>query len=148
MLVQLRAGLSEHPSVYELGLCNRTEADGLAVPRASLLAAGLMRERLAGIYTETDDALFAHLARAHAAEALRLEPSAAAGLAGPLRLVRSAAGRAWLAEQGLLSQLPQATHLVWTTGGALLPDAEFAQFLERGKAIIQRQAQGEPHDNH
>lgn len=148
MLVQLRAGVSEHPSVYELGLSNRTEADGLAVPRASLLAAGLMRERLAGIYTVTDDALFAHLAHAHAAEGLRLEPSAAAGLAGPLRLVRTAAGRAWLAEQGLPSQLSQATHLAWTTGGALLPDAEFAQFLERGEAIIQSQAQGEPHDNH
>jgi D-serine dehydratase len=148
MLVQLRAGMAQHPSVYDFGLNNRTEADGLAVPRASLLAAALMRERLAGVYTVTDDALFAHLARAHAAEGLRLEPSAAAGLAGPLRLVRSAAGRAWLAEQGLLSQLPQATHLAWTTGGALLPDAEFAQFLERGEAVIHRQAQGEPHDKH
>jgi D-serine dehydratase len=36
-------GLEAHPSVYELGLNNQTEADGLAVPRASELAADVVR---------------------------------------------------------------------------------------------------------
>lgn len=135
MLLQLRAGLGTEPSVYGMGLTNRTEADGLAVAQASRLAAGLMRERLSGVYTVDDATLFQHLVRAHEAEGLRIEPSAAAGLEGPLRLTHSAVGRAWLAHTGLLAQLPQATHVAWTTGGSLLPDAEFGQFVARGRGL-------------
>lgn len=136
MLLQLRAGRGAHPSVYDIGLTNRTEADGLAVAQASRLAAELMRERLSGVYTVDDAALFAHLARAFDAEGLRLEPSAAAALAGPLQLTQSAAGRAWLAHTGLLAHLPRATHIAWTTGGSLLPDAEFHAHLARGRALV------------
>lgn len=136
MLLQLRAGLEAAASVYDMGLANRTEADGLAVAQASHLAAGLMRERLVGVFTVDDATLFMHLARAHDAEDLRIEPSAAAGLEGPLRLTQSAAGRAWLAQTGLLAHLPRATHVAWTTGGSLLPDSEFQQFLTRGHALL------------
>lgn len=135
MLLQLRAGLAASPSVYGIGLTNRTEADGLAVAQASRLAAGLMHERLAGAYTVDDATLLRHLALAHDTLGLRIEPSAAAGLGGAQRLTHSAAGRAWLAHTGLLAQLPRATHVAWTTGGALLPDAEFDAFLARGRAL-------------
>ncbi|MGP1630112.1 MAG: D-serine ammonia-lyase, partial [Giesbergeria sp.] len=136
MLLQLRAGLGAEPSVYDIGLTNRTEADGLAVAQASRLAASLMQGRLAGVYTVDDAALFMHLARAHGTQGLRIEPSAAAALDGPLRVTQSAAGRAWLAQTGLLAHLPHATHVAWTTGGSLLPDAEFQQFLARGHALL------------
>lgn len=136
MLLQLRAGPKADVSVYDLGLTNRTEADGLAVAQASRLAAGLMHTRLAGCYTATDASLLRDLVRAHASEGLRLEPSAAAGLQGPQRLTQSGAGRNWLADRGLLTHLPRATHVAWTTGGALLPDAEFDDFLRRGRASL------------
>lgn len=106
MLLQLRAGVDTEASVYDIGLTNQTEADGLAVAQASRLAAGLMRERLAGIYTVEDAALFQHLARVHAAEGLRIEPSAAAALEGPTRLTQSAMGRAWLAVHPLATHHP------------------------------------------
>lgn len=94
-----------------------------------------MGRQVSGVYTVDDATLFQHLVRAHEAEGLRIEPSSAAGLEGPLRLTHSAVGRAWLAQTGLLARLPQATHVAWTTGGSLLPDAEFGQFVARGRGL-------------
>ena len=140
-LLQMLAGtpaceaLSANPSVYELGLSNRTDADGLAVPRASELAAALVRPLLAGVYTVDDDLLFQHLRLAATTQALRIEPSAAAGLSGPQMLRDSAAGQRYLARHGLQAQMAGATHIAWTTGGLFVPDDEYAGFLARGEAL-------------
>lgn len=133
-LVQMLAGAHDNPSVYDWGLTNQTEADGLAVPRASLLAASLMHPLLSGVYTVQDATLFQHLAWAHDTEGLRIEPSAAAGFSGPGMLTGTLAGRAWLRAQGLEAHLPRATHLAWTTGGLFVPEAEYDVFLQRGRA--------------
>jgi D-serine dehydratase len=118
-LAHLLSPEGSHCSVYDYGLTNRTEADGLAVPRASLLAAGVMRSILAGVFTVADATLFEHLALAQRTEGLRIEPSAAAGFSGPLKL------------QGSPLAGPDTTHVVWTTGGSLVPDAQSAEFLAR-----------------
>jgi len=133
-LAQMLAGPHDHPSVYDWGLSNQTEADGLAVPRASLLAATLMQPLISGVFTVQDATLFQHLAWAHDTEGLRIEPSAAAGFSGPGMLTGTLAGRAWLRAQGLEAHLPRATHLAWTTGGLFVPDAEYDGFLQRGRA--------------
>jgi D-serine dehydratase len=119
-------------SIYDIGLNNQTEADGLAVPRASELAADAMRHLLSGAYTVTDALLVQGVSLAWKSQGLRLEASAAAGIAGPLALVASEPGRAWLEAMQLTSHLPAATHLAWTTGGAQLPQAEFAALCARG----------------
>ncbi|MBS0392734.1 MAG: D-serine ammonia-lyase [Proteobacteria bacterium] len=134
-LLQMMAGQGAHPSVYDWGLSNRTEADGLAVPRASLPAAELMGPLLSGCFTVQDDDLFRQLVQVLDATGERIEPSAAAGLGGPAMLMESDAGRAWLAAQGLLAHLPQATHLVWTTGGLFVPDEEYQRFVQRGRSL-------------
>ena len=134
-MLQMMAGQGQHPSVYDWGLTNQTEADGLAVPRASLPAAELMVPLLSGCFTVTDDELFCQLVRVLDATGERIEPSAAAGLGGPAMLTGSAAGRAWLAAQGLQQHLAQATHLVWTTGGLFVPPEEFERFVQRGRAL-------------
>lgn len=133
-LAQMLAGPHDHPSVYDWGLSNQTEADGLAVPRASLLAASLMHPLLSGVFTVQDATLFQHLAWAHDTEGLRIEPSAAAGFSGPCMLTGTPEGRAWLRAQGLEAHLPRATHLAWTTGGLFVPDSEYDLFLQRGRA--------------
>ncbi|CAG9169181.1 D-serine ammonia-lyase [Cupriavidus pampae] len=130
--------LAPGKSVYDYGLDNRTEADGLAVPRASDLAAAAMAPILAGGYTVADETLFLDLHRLRVSEGMHIEPSAAAGFSGPRMLTRSAAGQAWLAETGLTAALPQATHLVWTTGGLFVPPEAYAEFAERGAAIAVR----------
>jgi len=128
-------GLPVPPSVYDIGLNNQTEADGLAVPRASDLAYAAVGGTLAGAYTVADDTLYADLARLHDTEGLRIEPSAAAGFDGPRHLLGSTAGQDWLRTQGLLPHMARATHLAWTTGGLFVPAEEYERFLRRGHTL-------------
>lgn len=134
-LIEMMAAPGSHPSVYDLGLNNRTEADGLAVPRASELAATVMRPVLSGVFTVEDDTLFRHLHLAADTAQLRLEPSAAAGFSGPAALQQSHAGQQYLAQHGLQGCMHQATHVVWTTGGLFVPDVEYARFAACGAAL-------------
>jgi D-serine dehydratase len=118
-LVHMLAPEGSRACIYDFGLTNQTEADGLAVPRASQLAADVMRERLAGVFTVEDQTLFDHLALAMATEGLRMEPSAAAGFSGPGHL------------RGSALACPGASHVVWTTGGLLVPQEQYQAFLQR-----------------
>ena len=129
-------GLEAHPSVYELGLNNQTEADGLAVPRASELAADVVRGFLGGVFTVEDETLFRHLCLLKDREGLQIEPSAAAGFSGPRALLESVAGQDYLQRQKLLPHMANATHIVWTTGGLFVPDEEYARFLARGRELL------------
>jgi D-serine dehydratase len=132
MLVQLATEGDEPVSVYDVGLDNLTAADGLAVATASPLAAGLMRKRLSGIFTVGDEELFRCLYRLERMEGIRVEPSAAACIPGPERLLNSPAGHAYLQQHGLEQRLATSTHLLWTTGGSLVPEEEYARFHARG----------------
>ncbi len=124
-------------SVYDVGLDNRTDADGLAVPQASELAVALMRPLLSGILTATDDTMFRDLYHVQCAENIKIEPSAAAGFSGPRMLLQTTAGQEYLATHGLQDVMQQANHIVWTTGGLFVPDEEYAAFLERGRRLTQ-----------
>jgi len=134
MLQMMVGAAGGNPSVYEAGLSNRTEADGLAVPRASLLAAWVMRTLLSGVFTVEDDTLFRHLHLAAVTQGLRIEPSAAAGFSGPSMLLETQRGRDYLRQHGLEQHLPDAAHLVWTTGGLFVPEDEYQRFFKRGEA--------------
>jgi D-serine dehydratase len=117
MLVQLASGSPEPLSVYDIGRSNRTVQDGLAVASASLFAATMIRHLVGGVVTVSDSASLAWLRRAWSEAGMRLEPSAAAALAAVMPW-RSASGGP-----------PAGTHVVWTTGGGLLPDPVFQRLL-------------------
>jgi D-serine dehydratase len=120
MLMRLMSHLPPEASVYDIGLDNRTEADGLAVSRASELVVSLVAEQVKGAFTVSDDEMFRWVARAWREEGLRLEPSAAAGFPGALHHVWSLPG------------VEAATHVIWTTGGSRVPEEEYAAMLRRG----------------
>jgi D-serine dehydratase len=122
MLMRLMSHLPPEASVYDIGLDNRTEADGLAVARASELVVSAVGQHVKGAFTVTDDEMFRWLALAHREENLRLEPSAATGFAGALQHVWSLA----------LPEMAQATHIVWTTGGSMVPKEQYQEMLQRG----------------
>lgn len=140
MLVQLASDRSTPLSVYDIGLDNRTEADGLAVGLASPLVAPLMRDMLAGVFSVADERLFVDALRFHETEGVLIEPSAAAGFSGPNWLLRSEAGQAFLARHSLDRNLAEATHVLWSTGGSLVPAAEHQRFQEQGRALMQADA--------
>ncbi|WP_150299085.1 D-serine ammonia-lyase [Pseudomonas profundi] len=127
VLMQLASGLESPLSVYDIGLDNRTLADGLAVGQASLLATACMQDRLAGVFTVRDDALREYLALAGKLLGEKLEPSATAGFAGPGWLSDSTAGREWCAAHKV--DPANATHVLWSTGGGLVPESVYQRWL-------------------
>jgi D-serine dehydratase len=120
MLVALATGLRQ--SVYAVGLDNGTIADGLAVPTASELALELIGSRIDASVAVPDHAMVAWVRRLWREDRLRLEPSGAAGFAAVARFLGARERRG---DRSLLG----ATHVVWTTGGSLLPDAEFVSLI-------------------
>ncbi|RTZ43218.1 D-serine ammonia-lyase [Candidimonas sp. SYP-B2681] len=135
-------------TVYDVGLDNVTQADGLAVPAASALAISEMRPLLSGIATTSDDTMFADLAWLHEQENIRIEPSAAAAFSGPRMLLETEAGQSYLSQQSLLPHMKHANHIVWTTGGLFVPDDEYAGFLDRGKSVIREKFGHQKNSNH
>ncbi|ANT63514.1 D-serine ammonia-lyase (plasmid) [Salipiger sp. CCB-MM3] len=133
-LVQMREGLGRETSVYELGLSNRTEADGMAVATMSQLVAERMQRRLAGVFTVGDDDLFRWLALAET-KGLRLEPSAASGFGGPQMLMNTHEGRAFRAMHMPTVDPARAVHVIWTTGGAFVPEEQYQGFVAKGRAL-------------
>ncbi|MBI1494394.1 D-serine ammonia-lyase [Halocynthiibacter styelae] len=135
-LVQLAAGLTKQVNVYDIGLTNKTEADGMAVAEISWFIAQVMHPLLSGVYTVDDNDLFRWLALAHDHAGLQLEPSAAACLAGPGVINSTPEGQGYLTAHHLQNHMPNATHVMWTTGGSFVPDAEFQDFLSKGKTLL------------
>ena len=65
-------------------------------------------------------------------EGIALEPSAAAGLSGIIRLYQSLAGQQYIAEQKLTQKINQKPlYLVWATGGSLVPTDEMNRYLQK-----------------
>ncbi|MBF8668264.1 D-serine ammonia-lyase [Pseudomonas putida] len=135
-LIKMMSGSSEQVSVYDVGLNNKTEADGIAAPRMSEFVAEVMKPLLSGVFTVVDDDLFRWLWIAQTQQSIRLEPSATAGFAGPEFIVNSPQGHAYLEQHGLREKIANATHVVWTTGGAFVPEEQFTKFMERGASLV------------
>lgn len=138
-LVQLASGADTPVSVYDIGLDNRTEADGLAVGQASELVAALMKPQLGGVFTVSDDELYLNLIALKDTQGVEVEPSAAAAVSGPGWL-DSAAGRAYV--QGM--DMSEATHVIWATGGSLVPAEALRGFQEHARGLSRAGAALDP----
>ncbi|MET0338204.1 MAG: D-serine ammonia-lyase [Caulobacter sp.] len=123
-LAAMGAGGGKPLPVYALGLDNRTLADGLAVPVASALVLEAVGEAIDACVAVSDEAMIAGVREAHSLAGLRLEPSAAAGLAAIEPLMEALTGR-----PALRARVEGGIHVVWTTGGSQLPQSEFDRLL-------------------
>lgn len=122
MMLGMATGLHNAVSVNDFGVENRTIADGLAVGRASGFVGGLMYPFMDGCYSVSDERMSALLKMIKDTENIKLEPSALAGMFGPVMLSQKLGG------------LPFGYHLVWATGGSMVPDAEYEKYYKEGEA--------------
>ncbi len=130
MLVGMATGLHSAVCVQDIGLTGRTEADGLACARPSGFVGKVMEPLVSGEVTVADERLKPWLRMLHRSEGIFLEPSACAGFRGVTALYGTPEGRAWLQQAGLAGKLDQAAHIVWATGGALVPEDIRKAYLE------------------
>ena len=132
MLLGVYTGLHDAVCVQDFGIDNLTAADGLAVGRASGFVGKAMQRLVDGYYTVSDEELYSLLALMERSEGMRLEPSAHAGVPGIARVHGDRQG--YLARAGLDSHaMAQATHLVWATGGNMVPPDEMQAYLDKGR---------------
>lgn len=122
MLLGMASGKNNGICVQDIGLTGVTHADGLAVTRPSSFVGGMMRTLLSGIFTVSDAHLYDYLRDVWESETIFLEPSACAALAGPVSLLKDRQSARYLQEHGLIGRLEQANHILWATGGRLVPE--------------------------
>jgi D-serine dehydratase len=134
MLLGLMTGLHDQISVQDVGIDNLTDADGLAVGRPSGFVGKLIEPFLSGIYTISDEQLFILLKGLADTEAIYLEPSALAGMIGPVKLCME--GKDYLRKHELTEKMKDATHIIWATGGSMVPKEILNQYYEKGKQAL------------
>jgi D-serine dehydratase len=138
MLLGVYTGLHDAVSVYDFGIDNATAADGLAVGRPSGFVGRSMQRLIDGYYTISDEEMYRLLALMESTEGIKLEPSALAGVPGLIRVLQEQQGyreRLNLTE----SRLANATHLVWGTGGSMVPTEEMDAYLTKGRSFLPQQ---------
>lgn len=133
MTLGLATGLHDAVCVKDIGLDGLTAADGLAVGRPSSLVGRLMETRLDGCFTVEDDELYRLLALLARTEEIPVEPSGCAGFPGVRGVLEQ---QAYLKERGLAPFLHQACHIVWATGGSMVPPEEMASYRQRGEDLL------------
>ncbi|WP_199450177.1 D-serine ammonia-lyase [Vibrio harveyi] len=129
MLLGVHTGLHDDIAVQDLGIDNITAADGLAVGRASGFVGRAMERLLDGYYTMTDERMYHHLGELSEQEDIRLEPSALAGMMGAVHVSQDQVYQARM--QFSEDKMKNAIHLVWATGGGMVPEAEMSAYLTK-----------------
>ncbi|WP_151805683.1 D-serine ammonia-lyase [Acinetobacter bereziniae] len=133
MLLGVATGLHDEISVQALGIDNITAADGLAVGRASGFVGRAMQRLLDGFYTLSDESMYLLLGLLNDSEQLKLEPSALAGMLGPI-LIHQQQNYATL-HQLSQKQFKNANHIIWGTGGGMVPEEEMEKYLAKAHAL-------------
>lgn len=118
MLLGLATGKHDQIAVEDIGLDNKTEADGLAVGRPSSFVGRIMDKLISGCFTIADEKLYKFLKALYTEENIFLEPSAFAGFLGPV----------FTADK---YKDGNTIHMCWGTGGSLVPEESRREFLSR-----------------
>ncbi|SFI82105.1 MULTISPECIES: D-serine ammonia-lyase [unclassified Bacillus (in: firmicutes)] len=129
MLIGLLTGLHDEISVQDFGIDNVTEADGLAVGRASGFVGKVMEPLLSGCYTVSDQELYRLLKAMADTEGIKLEPSALASVYGPVQLFKK---QQYMQGNQMQEKMKQATHIMWATGGGMVPPQIMEEYYQKG----------------
>lgn len=131
MLLGMVTGLFHNISVQDIGLSGNTQADGLAVSRSSGFVGEFILPFLSGGFTIKDKRIFEYLQLLWKHEGIFIEPSACAAVHGPVCMGRSAVMDEYKYDNSLGKRMANATHIIWATGGSLVPEDVRSQLLSR-----------------
>jgi D-serine dehydratase len=117
MLLGLATKKHNEISVFDIGLDNRTCADGLAVGRPSGFVGKFIENMIHGCFTVSDEKLFYYLKGLYSSENIFIEPSSLAGFNG-ISFTKDMYSR------------KSPYYMMWATGGSIVPEIERVKFLQ------------------
>ena len=129
LLVGFASQKYEEANVHDFGLSGITHADGLACASPSGLVTRLDNNIVAGDFTIHDDKLYHYMRMLMETEDIRIEPSSCASFIGPAKLMEYEESRRYLEEHGLTETIGQGTQICWATGGKLVPEEIWEEYL-------------------
>ena len=137
MTLGLISGKLNEIAVGDIGIDGKTEADGLAVGRPSGLVAKAMQTMLSGCFTVEDEKLYPYLAALKDSAGIFIEPSACAAFEGLRYLcngeIYSGGSNGGGGEAFVPAPDENSIHVIWATGGNMVPEDEKTAYYERGK---------------
>jgi len=134
VILALSSEKDREVDIKDFGIDGITRADGLAVGKCSKVTAPILAHTLSGGYTISDEKLIRLIYLLSASENINLEPSAIAGFLGPAKLFYDSNGFNYLKDHNLLSKMDQSTHLLWATGGGLVPTEIMDNYILEGQS--------------
>ena len=93
----------------------------------------MMTTILDGCFTLSDSVMLTFMPNLFDNEGIKIEPSAAAGFAGPGFITNSDTGKEYLDRNKIDPK--NITHVVWTTGGSMEPEEEFLKNYRSGSWV-------------
>lgn len=123
MVLGLASKKHEQISIKDVGLSGKTAADGLAVGRCSSLSADMMEYVLDGEITVSDKVLNKYMRILEEANGIFIEPSSCAAFAGYTGMAKFKEAKDYIEENNLGSYMKNAVHVLWATGGSLVPES-------------------------
>ena len=135
MLIGLMTEMHDKVCVQDFGIDNITDADGLAVGRASGFVGKTLENLMSGSYTVKDETLYMLLSTLIDSENIYLEPSALAGIPGSIKLFKDEAGQKYIENNNLKDKMKNASHIAWATGGSMVPKDVMESYYKKGKEL-------------
>lgn len=135
MALGMITGLHDEISVEDIGLDGKTAADGLAVGRPSRLVGKTLETLIDGISTIDDEKLYGYLKALADTEDIWIEPSACATFDTIARVLKNAE---YLSMYHLGDKIKKATHILWATGGSMVPIDEMQQYYNKATLFSDR----------
>lgn len=132
MLLGLMTHKHDEVSAQQFGIDNITAADGLAVGRPSGFVGKMLEKDISGVFTVQDIHVYQILRVLADSEGIFLEPSAVAGFMGPVQLFAFSDGLDYLKNNSLELKIKNATHIIWATGGGMVPKDVMNDFYCKG----------------
>lgn len=123
-------GMYDKINVSDIGLDGIALEDGLAINMPSALSCQMLEPLIDGCFTVSDLDFYRYLTLLIDTEDLYLEPSACGALAAFRHILASSQ---YLSMYHIADTLPDATHIIWSTGSSLMPRDEMQCYYEMGK---------------